>query len=413
MALDVKKIRKDFPILQRKINGHRFVYLDNTATTQKPLQVIDAISAYYRNTNANVHRGAYELSLESSELYEKAHEKTAKFIGANSWKEIVFTRNTTESLNVLAHSLSKMLLKKGDRVLITKLEHHSNIVPWQQLKEKGVKLEWVDVTREGRLDEKDLEEKLSHKPKIFSFTGASNALGTLNDVKRLSRMGKDAGATTILDAAQLVPHRKLDVKKTGADFCAFSGHKMLGPTGIGVLSGKEELLESMPPFLTGGDMIKTVSFEKSTWNSLPWKFEAGTPNISGGIGLAAAIDYLEKIGFDGIERHEKKLLEKATSEIERIPCVEIYGPEPRHKLGIISFNVKGVHPHDVSTVLDEKGIAIRSGNHCAQPLMDEMGIVGTARASFYVYNDLDDVQALVDGIREVKRVFKISERREK
>ena len=407
MALDVKKIRKDFPILKRKINGHRFVYLDNTATTQKPRQVISAISRYYENTNANIHRGAYELSLESSELYEKAHEKTAKFIGANSWKEIVFTRNTTESLNVLAHSLSKMLLKKGDRVLITKLEHHSNIVPWQQLKEKGVRLEWVDVTEDGRLDEKDLEERLSHKPKIFSFTGASNALGTLNDVKKLARAGKDAGATTIVDAAQLAPHRKIDVKKSGVDFVAFSGHKMLAPTGVGVLFGKEELLERMPPFLTGGDMIKTVSFEKSTWNSLPWKFEAGTPNISGGIGLAAAIDYLEKIGFDGIERHEKKLLEKATTEIERIPCVEIYGPEPRHKLGIISFNVKGVHPHDVSTILDETGIAIRSGHACAMPLMQRLGVESVCRASFYIYNDKEDVDALIDGLEKVKEVLRL------
>ncbi len=403
--MNIKKIKEDFPILKKKINGFELVYLDNSATTQKPIQVIEAVNCYYENNNANVHRGGYELSRESTDLYEEAHKETAEFIKAKKMEEIIFTKNTTESINLLSFSLGEKL-KKNDVVLTTKIEHHSNIVPWQQLKRKGIKVEFVEVTKDGKLNEKDLEEKLSFKPKIFAFTGASNVLGTVNDIKKLVKQGKDADALTIIDAAQFVQHKKINVKKLNVDFIAFSSHKMLGPTGIGVLYGKEELLEEMPPFMTGGDMISKVSCEKSYWNSLPWKFEAGTPNIAGGIGFRIALKYLERIGIEEIDKHEQKLLNYATKEMQEIDGIEIFGPE-KNKLGIISFNVKGVHPHDVSSVLDRKGIAIRSGNHCAQPLMEELGIKGTARASFYLYNTKEDADKFIEGIKEVKKIFKV------
>lgn len=404
--MNIKKIKEDFPILKKKINGHKLVYLDNSATTQKPIQVIEALTCYYENNNANVHRGGYELSNESTDLYEEAHKETAKFIKAKKMEEIIFTKNTTESINLLSFSLGEKL-KKNDFVLTTKMEHHSNIVPWQQLRKKGIKVEFVEVTKDGKLNEKDLEEKLSKKPKIFSFTGASNVLGTINNVKKLVKQGKDAGALTVIDAAQFVPHKKINVKQLNVDFIAFSSHKMLGPTGIGVLYGKEELLEEINPFMTGGDMISKVSCEKSYWNSLPWKFEAGTPNIAGGIGFRIALKYLEKIGIEEIDRHEQKLLKYTTEKIQEINGIEIFGPK-KDKLGIISFNVKGIHPHDVSSVLDRKGIAIRSGNHCAQPLMEELGVKGTARASFYLYNDKKDADKFIEGIKEAKKIFKLN-----
>ena len=307
--MNVQEIRKDFPILQRRIHGKRLVYLDSTATTQKPVQVIDAIKCYYENNNANAHRGSYQLSLESSDLYEDAHETMAKFINARGREEIIFTRNTTESLNLLAFSLGRETLKKDDLVLTTLMEHHSNIVPWQQVRDyQKTKLAFVNVTREGRLDVEDLKAKLRLKPKVFTFTGASNVLGTINNVKELVRMGKEAGALTIMDAAQLAPHVKLDVRDSKPDFAAFSGHKMLGPTGIGVLYGRKELLEEMPPFLTGGDMISEVTREQSTWNTLPWKFEAGTQNVAGAYGLRIAVKYLEKVGLEAIAKHDRRLL---------------------------------------------------------------------------------------------------------
>jgi cysteine desulfurase/selenocysteine lyase len=404
--MNVKKIKKDFPILKKKINGNRLVYLDNAATTQKPIQVIEAISCYYKNSNANIHRGSYELSAESSSLYEEAKKETAKFINARKWNEIIFTKNTTESINLLSFSLGEKL-KKGDLILTTKMEHHSNLIPWQQLKKKGIKLEFVEITKEGKLNEKDLEEKLEKKPKIFSFSGASNVLGTVNEIKELTKKGKEVNSIVIIDAAQLVPHKKINAKKLNVDFIAFSSHKMLGPTGIGILYGKEELLEKMNPFLTGGDMISKVSLKKSYWNSLPWKFEAGTPNIAGGIGFRIALKYLKKIGMEKITAHETKLLKYATQEMNSIKGIEIYGPKEK-KLGILAFNIKGVHPHDVSAVLDKKGIAIRSGNHCAQPLMQELGIKGSARASFYLYNEKEDVNKLIEGIKEVKKIFRVN-----
>ncbi|MBI5553479.1 MAG: cysteine desulfurase [Candidatus Diapherotrites archaeon] len=405
--MNTEKIRKEFPILRRKINGRRLVYLDNTATTQKPASVIEAITEYYEHHNANVHRGIYTLSQEASEKYEEAHEETARFIGAQNGEEIVFTRNATESLNLLAFTLGKEL-KKGDHVLVTLLEHHSNLVPWQQLKEKGIHLDIARVTPEGLLNERDFEEKLSLKPKLVSFTAASNALGTRLPQKKMIKAARDSGATTIVDGAQAVPHEPVNVQKLGMDFMAFSGHKMLGPTGIGVLYGKKERLESLPPFLTGGDMIDTVTEEKSTWNALPWKFEAGTPNVAGGIGLAAAIKYLNGVGMEAVAEHEQKLLQYATNQLQEIPGIRRYGPSPEHKLGIISFNVNGIHAHDVASVLDQNGVQVRSGNHCAQPLLNALGIKASVRASFYLYNDRPDVDALVDGIRSAQKLFKVT-----
>ncbi len=405
--MNAKKIREDFPILKKKIHGKRLAYLDNTATTQKPKAVIDALTCYYEYNNANVHRGAYELSQESSDLYDEAHKEVSSFVNSKNWEEIIFTRNTTESLNLLAFSLGENL-KKGDVILSTVMEHHSNIVPWQQLRDKkGIKLKFVKVTKDGQLDEDDLKEKLKLKPKIFTFTGASNVLGTINDFKDLTKQGKENNAITIMDAAQVTPHLAVDVKKLDIDFIAFSGHKMLGPTGIGVLYGKKELLDKMPPFITGGDMISSVTLKKSSWNKLPWKFEAGTPSIADAIGLRMAIKYLKKIGLNNIIRHEEKLLSLATEELEKIKGITIYGPHKKHKLGIISFNMGKVHPHDVSTVLDQDGVQVRSGNHCAQPLMQELGMTGTVRASFYLYNDEQDVAQLIDGIKKVKKIFRV------
>ncbi len=403
--MDAEKIRKDFPILQRRHNGRQIVYLDNAATTQKPTQVLDAERGFYENYNANVHRGLNFLSQKATDEYELSHEKTAKLLGARGMEEIIFTKNATESLNLLAYSLGEQL-KAGDEILLTKMEHHANLVPWQQLAaRRKAKIAYANITRDGRLDLEDLAGKITAKTKIISVTMASNILGTINPVEKIGKMAKKAGALFVVDGAQAAPHLSVDVKKTGADFLALSAHKMLGPTGVGVLYGKHELLEKMPVFLTGGDMISTVTLDGAQWNKLPWKFEAGTPNIAGAIGFGAAIDYLKKVGLRNIEAHEQKLLKTGMKRVSEIGGVQVYGPSKGPRTGIIPFNLEGVHPHDIASVLDRRAIAIRSGNHCAQPLMREMEIEGVARASFYIYNTLGEIEQLALGIEEAKKIF--------
>jgi cysteine desulfurase/selenocysteine lyase len=428
-SLDPEYIRTDFPILSRKIHGKRLVYIDNAATTQKPMQVIEAISNYYSMLNSNVHRSPHTLGEEATEAYESARSKAAKFINASSKDELIFTKNTTEALNLLAYSLGRHLLKKGDRVVVTEMEHHSNFVPWQQVAEMfGARFEVVRVSREGHIDEGDLEDKLSGA-KIFSFTHVSNVLGTITDARRLTEIGHRNGCVVVVDGAQSVPHMAVDVQEIGCDFYAFSGHKMLGPMGVGCLYGKRSLLEEIPPFLFGGEMISRVTKNKTTWNEVPWKFEAGTPNVEGAVGLAAAIDYLEKIGLQNVRAHEVELVRITHEELSKIRNLEIYGPmEPTRKGGVVSFNIVGVHsedlaqavsedgvtmgsvrvhPHDVATILDTDGVAIRAGHHCAQPLMAKLGVPATSRASYYIYNGVDDVEQLVISVRRACEVFHV------
>src|SRR3989344_5366250 len=401
----MKNVRNDFPILKQKINSKPLIYLDSAATSQKPIQVIEAELNFYKTSNANIHRGLNTLSRMATEQYENAHENVSKFIGAKSAREIIFTKNATESLNLLAYTMEKNL-SKGDEVLLTKMEHHANIVPWQQLsKRKGVVLKYAEITPDGKLDIEDLENKISPKTKIISITAASNILGTINPVEKVGKMARSAGAKFIVDAAQAAAHMKIEVKKINADFLVFSAHKMLGPTGIGVLYGKEELLEELEPFLTGGDMISEVNLQSSSWNILPWKFEAGTPNIAGAIGFGAAIDYLQKIGMENIALHEQELLKYSLKRIGEIKSVQIYGPRAQERTGILPFNIGTVHPHDVSEILDRNAVIIRAGNHCAQPLMQQMGMEGVCRASFYLYNTKEEIDALAKGIEQTKKIF--------
>ncbi len=405
--MNVKKIIKDFPILRKKLGGKRLAYLDNAATTQKPLQVLEKEMEFYKNYNANIHRGLNALSLKATEAYEDAHSKTAKFISAKGIEEIIFTKNATESINLLAYSLGEKL-SEGDEVVLTKMEHHANIVPWQQLaKRKKVKVKYANITSDGKLDMESLESLISERTKIVSVTMASNILGTINPVEKISKMAKGAGAYFIVDACQAAPHLKIDVKKINADFLAFSAHKMLGPTGVGVLYGKEEALNGLEPFLTGGDMISSVTLDGAEWNSLPWKFEAGTPNIAGGIAFGEALDYISKIGFGNIEGHKQKLLKHGLKRLSGIEGVQVYGPKTGPRTGIISFNIKGVHPHDVSEIMGQSGVIIRAGNHCAQPLMHEMEVEGVARASFYIYNTKEDIDLLADCAEQAKKVFRV------
>ena len=400
--LSMNEINEEFPILNRKINGKRMVYLDSAATSQKPLQVIKAVDDYYRNYNANVHRGIYQLSVEATEAYESAHDEVASLINANP-EEIIFTRGTTESLNLVAYSLGNKI--KDGEILLSKMEHHSNLVPWQQLaKRNNLKLKFFNITENGELDLSNINELINKNTKIVSLTQVSNVLGTINPVKEIAKIAHDSNALFVADSAQGVPHMEVNVKNLDVDFLAFSGHKMLAPTGIGALYGKKEILEEMDPFMFGGDMIREVKLNESTWNTLPWKFEAGTPNISGGIGFGAAVKYIKKIGIDNIENHEKNIVKYAYDKLNEMDNVEIYGPEKRS--GLISFNLKGIHAHDVSSILDESGIAIRGGHHCCMPLMEHLGIAGNARASFYIYNNEEDVDILVKGLEEVKRIFK-------
>ncbi len=395
--------RSDFPILNRKVNGKPLVYFDNASTSQKPRQVIDAISEFYEGYNSNVHRGIHSLSEEATEAYENAHEKAEGFINANS-DEVVFTRNATESLNLLAYSIG-MGLKKGDEILLTEMEHHSNIVPWQQVaKARNLKIRYAKVTSSGLLDMDDFHSLLSRKTRIVSAVHVSNVLGTINPVRQMAKAAHDFGSIFIVDAAQSIPHIPVDAKSIGCDFMAFSSHKMLGPTGIGVLYGRKDLFESMQPFNFGSDMIREVTFRGSSFSETPWKFEAGTPNIADGIGFGVAVDYLKKVGMDSIRTHEKILTKFAIEKLSEIPEISLYGPKGERS-GVISFNLGKVHSHDVAEVLDQEGIAIRAGHHCAMPLMGKLKVNGTARASFYLYNTKEEIIRFISALGKVKEVF--------
>jgi cysteine desulfurase/selenocysteine lyase len=400
-------LRHDFPILDQRVHGHPLIYFDNAATSQKPRAVIDALKLYYEHDNSNVHRGIHELSRRATVAYEAARERVADFINARQSSEIIFTRGTTEGINLVAHSWGDKNLKPGDTILLTEMEHHSNIVPWQLLAARtGARLAFVPVTGDdGLLDLDRFERTLSQGVKLFACTHISNTLGTLNPVADLSARARKFGVTTLIDAAQSAGHRSLDVQEIGCDFLAFSGHKMCGPTGIGVLYGRRELLEEMPPFQGGGDMISQVDFLKSSWKEVPHKFEAGTPDISGAIGLHAALDYLDEIGRDRIARHDQDLSAYAYDQLSRLPGIRLFGPK-KNRAGLVSFLLRDVHAHDVVTMADQRGIALRGGHHCNQPLMKKLGVESTARASFYFYNTTTEVECLVEVLEEIQRFFR-------
>ncbi|MDQ0162053.1 cysteine desulfurase [Aeribacillus alveayuensis] len=402
--MNIQDIRKQFPILDQEVNGHPLVYLDSAATSQKPLPVIEAITKYYREYNSNVHRGVHTLGTRATDGYENAREKVRQFIQAKSIEEIIFTRGTTTALNMVASSYGLSHLQKGDEIVISYMEHHANIIPWQQVaKETGAKLKYIPLQEDGTIALKDVEETVTNQTKIVSLALVSNVLGTINPIKEIAEIAHKNGAVMVVDAAQGAPHMKIDVQNLDCDFLAFSGHKMCGPTGIGVLYGKKELLENMEPVETGGEMIDFVGLYESTWKELPWKFEAGTPIIAGAIGLAAAIDFLEDIGLDNIANHEHKLAQYALQRLSEIEGLTIYGPQER--AGLVTFNIEDVHPHDVATVLDAEGIAVRAGHHCAQPLMKWLNVSATARASFYLYNTEDEIDKLALAIQKTKEYF--------
>jgi cysteine desulfurase/selenocysteine lyase len=404
--LDVGRIRKDFPVLDEPIHGKRLAYLDSAATSQKPRQVLDAIRRFYEHDNSNVHRGVHLLSERATRDYEAARDKVRDFIHAAHREEVVFTRGTTEAINLVANSFARPRLKKGDEILVTAMEHHSNIVPWQLACEAtGATLKVVPITDDGELRMDEFARLLSAKTKLVAVGHVSNALGTVNPVEDIVRQAHAKGVPVLVDGAQAVPHMAVDVQALGCDFYAFSGHKMYGPTGIGVLYGRRELLEAMPPWQGGGDMIRSVSFEKTTYNDLPYKFEAGTPDIAGAIGLGAAVDYLQSIGLDAVAAHEHDLLDYATRQLTAIPGVRVIGTA-RRKAGVLSFVIDGVHPHDIGSLVDRDGVAIRTGHHCAQPVMERFGVPATCRASFGLYNTVEDVDALVASLRKVVEMFK-------
>ena len=404
-VFDVDAIRKDFPILNRRVHGRPLVYLDNAATTQKPLAVIDAERDVYERSYANIHRGVHLLSVEATDAYEKAREKARDFLCAAESKEIVFVRGTTEAINLVAATYGRRHVGAGDEVLITAMEHHSNIVPWQLLcEEKGARLRVAPMNERGELLVEELERLLSARTKIVAVPHVSNALGTLNPVREIAQMAHARGIPVLVDGAQAAPRLPIDVRQLGCDFYALSGHKMYGPSGVGVLYGRAELLEAMPPYQGGGDMIRSVTFEKSTWNVLPYKFEAGTPNIAGAIAFGAAIDYLRALGMEAIARHEDGVLADATERVAAVPGVRLIGTA-RQKAGVLSFTMDGVHPHDIGTVLDREGVAVRTGHHCAQPVMDFFRVPATARASFGLYNTRAEVDALVAGLHAARRMF--------
>jgi cysteine desulfurase/selenocysteine lyase len=407
MTLNIESIRKDFPILDRETaNGRRVIYLDSTATSQKPVQVIEAMNDYYRRSNANIHRGVHTLAEEATALYEGARERIAKFIKAASSREIIYTRNTTESINLVAYSWARANLKAGDLVILTEMEHHSNLVPWHMLQmERGIELDFIPVTEDGLLDLNVYKTLLNRNPKLVSFTHMSNVLGTINPAAEIIQLAHEAGAVTLVDGAQSVPHLSVDVQALDADFYAFSAHKMCGPTGIGVLYGKSALLDAMPPFLGGGDMIKEVKLRSFRANTPPHKFEAGTPAIAEAVGFGAAVDYLSKVGMKDIADHEHEITEYALERLEEVPGVKVFGPSAGKKGGVAAFTLEGVHPHDVAQILDQDGIAVRAGHHCAQPLHEKFGIPATSRASFYLYSTKDEVDLLVKGLYKVKEMF--------
>lgn len=406
-TLDVQAIRADFPILAREIHGKPLAFLDSAASSQKPTAVIEAMNAYYRTAHANVHRGVYTLSEEATASYENARKKVARFIGAKSSREIVFTRNTTESINLVAQAWGRANLKPGDEVLLTELEHHSNLVPWQMIaKETGARVRHLPVDGGGILQLDALDTLLTERTKIVSFTQMSNMLGTITPAIEIVRRAKAAGALTLIDGAQGVPHMPVNVQELGCDFLAFSGHKMCGPTGIGVLYGRRDVLEAMPPFMGGGDMIRRVTFEDAEWNDLPWKFEAGTPAIAEGIGLGVAVDYLSALGLASVRAHEREITAYALERLAEVPSLTLYGPtNPDLRGGVVTFNLGHIHPHDVAAGLDTEGIAIRAGHHCAMPLHEKFGLTATSRASFYVYSQPEEVDRLVEALYKVKSIY--------
>ena len=402
---DVEAIRNDFSILKQETDPS-LIYLDSAATSQTPDPVIEAMDAYYRTYNSNIHRGIYRISEEATAKYEEARQRIGRFINARRSSQIIFTRNTTESINLVAYSWGSANLQEGDEILVTVMEHHSNLLPWQLLSQRtGAKMRFIEVTDEGVLQLDGLETLLTERTKLVAITHVSNVLGTINPVQELTAAAHAVGAKVLIDGAQSVPHFDVDVQWLDCDFLAFSGHKMCGPTGIGVLYGKSDLLEEMPPFLGGGSMIRAVQRESSTYADVPAKFEAGTPAIAEAIGLAAAVDYLNKVGLEAIFVHEHELLEYAHQKLSEIEGITIYGPKPRQKTGAITFNLEGIHPHDLAGVLDTVGVAVRAGHHCAQPLMQKFGVIATARASFYLYNKLDEIDSLYEGLLKAQRML--------
>jgi len=403
--LDAARLRADFPLLARQEHGRRLVYLDNAATTQKPEAVLHAIADYYRTTNANVHRGAYSLAIRATEAYEAARAKLAGFVNAWTPEGVVFTRGTTEAINLVAGSYGRAHVGRGDTIVVTAMDHHSNLVPWQILcQEKGATLRMVEITEDGRIDLSDFGTALERRPKIVAFPYVSNALGTVNPAAQLTRLAHAVGAVVVVDGAQATPHLKVDVRALDCDFYALSGHKMLAPMGSGALVAKPELLEAMPPYHGGGEMISRVFDDHSTYNKIPHKFEAGTPNVEGAVGIAAAIDYLGAIGLERVAEHEQALAQAAIDQLTQIDGVTVYGPRG-HRAGVVSFTYGDIHPHDIATILDQDGVCIRAGHHCTQPLMRRLNVPATARASFYIYNDLDDVAALAGSLVKAGALF--------
>ena len=409
VARSAEDIRGDFPILLRMVHGKPLVYLDSTASSQKPRSVIEAMSTYYETTHANVHRGVYELSEEATARMERARVKMARFINARQSKQVIFTRNTTESINLVAYSWGYANIHAGDLIVLTELEHHSNLVPWQLLAQRsGARLEFVPVSDDGLLRLDIYAQLLEQQPKLVAFTHMSNVLGTINPVQEMIALAHAARAVVLIDAAQSVPHLPVDVQALDADFLCFSAHKMLGPTGIGVLYGKRDLLEAMPPFMGGGDMIRTVGLRESTWNDLPWKFEAGTPAIAEAIGLGVAVDYLNTLGMKQVAAHEQEITTYAMEQLRQVPGLTIYGPQASQRGGVVSFTLGDIHPHDLASILDQQvGVAVRAGHHCAQPLMERFGLTATARASFYVYTIKQDVDTLVEGLHKAIEIFSL------
>lgn len=400
--LDSEAIRKDFPILGRTIQGKPLIYLDSAATSQKPHQVIERITTYYERSNANVHRSVHVLGEEATALYENARDTVCRFIHAPCREGIIFTRGTTEAINLVAYSWGRAHVREGDEILLTEMEHHSNLIPWQLLaQEKRARLVFLEIGEDGRLRIDQLGTLLTKKTRLVAVMQASNVLGTINPVRFIVEKAHAVGAVVLVDAAQAVPHMPIDVQELGCDFLAFSGHKMLGPTGIGVLFGKPELLEEMPPFLGGGEMIREVWVDRATWNHLPWKFEAGTPDVAEAIGLGAAIEYLEDLGMEAILAHGRTLVRDALLAMSQLEGVTVYGPHvANERVPLVAFNCRGIHPHDLAAALDEEGIAVRAGHHCAQPLMRRLGVAGTARASFYLYNTSSEVQTFAQGVKK-------------
>ncbi len=407
-SLDVLKVRQDFPILERRIHDHALVYFDNAATTQRPRQVVESMRNYFYESNANIHRAIHTLGYESTVAYEDAHKKVARFINAKSWREIVFVRNATEALNLVAMAWGPWALRAGDEVVVSLMEHHSNIVPWQMVRDRlGITLKFIPVTPEGTLDLDAARRLITPKTKLVGLVHASNVLGIINPAREIGDMARAVGACVLLDGAQSIPHMAIDVQELDCDFFVASGHKMLGPTGIGFLYAKKQILQEMPPFMTGGDMIATVTRDSSTWNELPWKFEAGTAAIAEGIGLGVAVDYLRGLGMNHIYDYERSLGSYALDKLSNIDGLTLYGHQQGESLAVFSFNLEGIHPHDGANALDRFGIAVRSGHHCAQPLMDQLGMDNTLRASLYLYNTRDEVDTLVGALGEVKKLFRV------